>query len=127
MKVSTEGVKKTVTKAQKPKYSVLYLIFMIVAIVLYILMETDWLDELPSIVRIAIYVAFLLMSSFLGTGLTRVLTSTIEEIQGILKDQRKTIGEKLNAIISVIVRCSMIAGEYFEMINDEQFSKQGDE
>jgi len=122
----TTTAKEVATKAKEPKISVLKVIFLIVSIVIVILLETDLLTNVPTFLRVLLYISLFIINIVLGNGLTTMLKNVVNEVTTIIKDENVPTEVKLNKILHVMVQIAYWAGHYFELLNDEQFGDEDD-
>lgn len=111
-----EDVKKVANAAKQPRFSIFTLLYLIVVIIAFIVLETDLLDEVPRVIKVCIYIGFVLGSAVFGHSNILIMVSSLNRI---LNDKTKTTVQKLNEILDLMISCSYWAGRYYEESTDK--------
>lgn len=125
MRVTREEVKSVLKKPNEPIVSLYSLISIVVSIILYVFMETTLFSNLQNFWKVIIYITVLILSILFGRLSMNIFGFQTKELLGDLKvvieDRTLKTEEKLNKILAIVVRGCTLAGEYFDILNSEQF------
>lgn len=105
-------------KAQK--LNPIQLIYVVVAIFLFIFMSTDLFEALPDFIQAVVYGSIVLVGVLLGVSIVNI-KKLAADMKEIYLNKNMTVQEKVNAYGSLALQVLMKLGEAFEELNTVQF------
>ena len=118
-----EKIRKTKEWMIPPSLKPIQFFVAIGGILLFVFMETDIFENFGDMTKVSLYVLLIVLSVFSGISLVDI-KAIAAKFKGIIMDEKLTAWDKVRAFMNLGVEILSKAGEAWDLVYDEQFTKE---